>query len=46
MPEVRARLESFGTEVRGTTEAEMRNLVERQLALWNKVATQANLRLD
>jgi tripartite-type tricarboxylate transporter receptor subunit TctC len=46
VPEVRARLESFGTEVRGTTEAEMRNLVERQLALWNKVATQANLRLD
>jgi hypothetical protein len=25
---------------------EMRALVERQLALWNKVATQANLRLD
>jgi tripartite-type tricarboxylate transporter receptor subunit TctC len=46
VPEVRARLESFGTEVRGTTEAEMRNLVERQLALWNKVAIQANLRLD
>jgi tripartite-type tricarboxylate transporter receptor subunit TctC len=46
VPEVRARLESFGTEVRATTESEMRTLVERQLALWNRVATKANLRLD
>lgn len=46
VPDVRARLESFGTEVRATSEAEMRALVERQLVLWNKVAAQANLRLD
>jgi tripartite-type tricarboxylate transporter receptor subunit TctC len=45
-PEVRARLESFGTEVRAVTPAEMRALVERQLALWTRVATRANLRLE
>jgi tripartite-type tricarboxylate transporter receptor subunit TctC len=45
-PEVRARLESFGTEVRAITRAEMRALVERQLALWTGVATRANLRLE
>jgi len=46
VPDVKARLESFGTEVKATSEAEMRALVERQLVLWNKVAAQANLRLD
>jgi tripartite-type tricarboxylate transporter receptor subunit TctC len=46
VPDVRARLESFGAEVRGTTPAEMRALVERQLALWTKVAQAANIQLD
>jgi tripartite-type tricarboxylate transporter receptor subunit TctC len=46
VPEVRARLQSFGAEVRGTTPAEMRALVERQLALWTKVAKEANIQLD
>jgi tripartite-type tricarboxylate transporter receptor subunit TctC len=46
VPDVKARLESFGTEVKATSEAEMRALVQRQLVLWNKVAAQANLRLD
>jgi tripartite-type tricarboxylate transporter receptor subunit TctC len=45
-PELRARLESFGAEVRGTTPAEMRELVERQVALWTKVAKAANIHLD
>jgi tripartite-type tricarboxylate transporter receptor subunit TctC len=46
VPEVRDRLESFGAEVRGTTPAEMRALVERQLAVWTKVARDANIQLD
>jgi tripartite-type tricarboxylate transporter receptor subunit TctC len=45
-PDLRARLESFGAEVRGTTPAEMRDLVERQVALWTKVAKAANIQLD
>jgi hypothetical protein len=32
--------------VRGTTPAEMRDLVARQIALWTKVADAANIRLD
>jgi tripartite-type tricarboxylate transporter receptor subunit TctC len=46
VPDVRARLENFGAEVRGTTPAQMRALVERQLALWTKVAQAANIQLD
>jgi tripartite-type tricarboxylate transporter receptor subunit TctC len=46
VPDVRARLQSFGAEVRGTTPAEMRALVERQLALWTRVAKEANIQLD
>jgi len=46
VPEVRSRLEGFGAQVRSTTPAEMRNLVARQIALWTKVATQANIQLD
>jgi tripartite-type tricarboxylate transporter receptor subunit TctC len=46
VPEMRARLESFGAEVRGTTPDEMRALVEGQLALWTKVAREAHIQLD
>ena len=46
VPEVRSRLESFGAEVRSTTPAEMRDLVARQIALWSKVASEANIHLD
>jgi len=46
VPEVRARLESFGAEVRGITPTEMRDLVARQLALWTRVARSANIQLD
>ncbi len=45
-PELRARLESFGAEVRGTTPAEMRDLVERQLAMWTQIAKTANIQLE
>jgi tripartite-type tricarboxylate transporter receptor subunit TctC len=46
IPAVRARLESFGGEVRGTTPAEMKALVERQLAQWARVAREANIQLE
>ena len=46
VPEVHARLESFGAEVRSTTPAGMHDLVARQIALWTKVANAANIRLD
>jgi tripartite-type tricarboxylate transporter receptor subunit TctC len=46
VPDIRARLESFGADVRGTTPAEMRALVQRQLVLWTKVAKDANIELE
>ena len=46
MPDVRSKLESAGAEVRGTTPAEMRALVERQVKMWTKVAKDANIQLD
>jgi tripartite-type tricarboxylate transporter receptor subunit TctC len=46
VPEVRARLESFGAEVRGSTPAEMRALLERNIALWAKVGKEAHIQLE
>jgi tripartite-type tricarboxylate transporter receptor subunit TctC len=46
VPEVRARLESFGAEVRGSTPAEMRALVEAQIALWGRLGKEANIQLE
>lgn len=46
VPEVRTRLEAFGAEVGGSTPAEMRDLVARQLKLWTKVAKKAKIQLD
>jgi tripartite-type tricarboxylate transporter receptor subunit TctC len=46
VPEVRTRLEAFGAEVGGSTPAEMRDLVARQLKVWTKVAKEANIQLD
>jgi tripartite-type tricarboxylate transporter receptor subunit TctC len=46
VPDVRARLESFGAEVRGSTPAEMRALLERNIALWAKVGKEANVQLE
>jgi tripartite-type tricarboxylate transporter receptor subunit TctC len=46
VPDVRSKLESAGAEVRGTTPAEMRALVDRQVRMWTKVAKDANIQLD
>ncbi len=46
VPDVRSKLENAGGEVRGTTPAEMRDLVERQVRMWTKVAKDANIRID
>ncbi len=46
LPDVKARIESFGGEVRGTTPAEMRDLVERQLGAWKRLAREANIQAD
>jgi len=46
VPEIRTRLESFGGEVRGSTPAEMRALVERQIGLWSKLGKDANIALE
>ncbi len=46
VPDVRARLENTGSEVRATTPAEMRALVERQIAMWRKVAQDAHIELE
>jgi tripartite-type tricarboxylate transporter receptor subunit TctC len=46
VPDIRTRLESFGAQVRSTTPAEMHDLVARQIALWTKVANEANIQLD
>jgi tripartite-type tricarboxylate transporter receptor subunit TctC len=46
VPEVRARLESFGAEVRGSTSAEMRALLARHIALWTKVGKEAGVQLE
>ncbi len=46
VPDVRGKLENAGAEVRGTTPAEMRALVERQVKMWSKVAKDANIQLD
>ena len=46
VPDVRSKLEAAGSEVRGTTPAEMRALVERQVKMWSKVARDARIELD
>ena len=46
VPDVRTRLESFGAEVKGSTPAEMRALVARQIELWAKLGKEANIQLE
>jgi len=43
VPEVRARLESFGGEVRGSTPEEMRNRVATEVQRWSKVIADAHI---
>ena len=45
-PELKGKLEAMGGDVRATTPAEMKALVERQYATWKKLATEANLSID
>jgi tripartite-type tricarboxylate transporter receptor subunit TctC len=46
VPQVRARLESLGGDVRATSPQEMRDLVASQLALWARVAREANIQVE
>ncbi|HEY7245074.1 MAG TPA: tripartite tricarboxylate transporter substrate binding protein [Xanthobacteraceae bacterium] len=45
-PDVRGKLEAAGSEVRATTPAEMRALVDRQMRMWNEVAREARIELE
>jgi tripartite-type tricarboxylate transporter receptor subunit TctC len=43
VPEVRARLEELGGEVRGTTPEQMRDRIASDLARWNKIMDEAKI---
>ena len=43
VPEIRARLESFGGEVRGSTPEEMRVRVASEVQRWAKVIAEARI---
>lgn len=45
-PDVKSKLEAMGGDARGTTPAEMRALVASQLAMWTKLAKEANISID
>ncbi|MFZ1095128.1 MAG: tripartite tricarboxylate transporter substrate binding protein [Xanthobacteraceae bacterium] len=44
--DVRSKLEAAGSEVRATSPAEMRALVDRQVRMWSEVAREARIELD
>ncbi len=44
--DVRNKLEAAGSEVRATSPAEMRALVDRQVRMWSEVAREARIELD
>ena len=46
VPDVRSKLEGFGGEVKALTSADFRALVAGQVALWTRVAKEANIQLD
>jgi tripartite-type tricarboxylate transporter receptor subunit TctC len=46
VPAVKERLEKLGGEAQGTTSDEMRSLVARQVALWAKLAKDANIEVQ
>ena len=43
VPEVRARLEGFGGEVRGSTPEEMRQRIASEVQRWSKVIAEAGI---
>jgi tripartite-type tricarboxylate transporter receptor subunit TctC len=45
-PEVKSKLEAMGGDTRGTTPAEMRDLVASQFATWSRLAREASLSVD
>ncbi|MCC6887506.1 MAG: tripartite tricarboxylate transporter substrate binding protein [Hyphomicrobiales bacterium] len=45
-PVTKTRIASFGGEPQGSTPAEMRDLVETQLAMWRRLAQEANIQAD
>jgi tripartite-type tricarboxylate transporter receptor subunit TctC len=46
VPDVRSNLEAAGSEVRATSPAEMRALVDRQVRMWSEVARDARIELE
>jgi len=46
LPAIKAKLESLGGDVTGTTPEEMRDLVARQLALWTRVARESHIQVQ
>ena len=46
LPEVRGKLAAMGGDVRGSTPAELRALVEAQLSLWRRVAREQNIQAE
>lgn len=46
VPEVKSKLEAMGGDPRATTPEEMKALVARQYATWQRLATEANLKID
>jgi tripartite-type tricarboxylate transporter receptor subunit TctC len=46
VPQVSERLKAMGGDPRATTPAEMKALVERQLATWKRLAREANISID
>jgi tripartite-type tricarboxylate transporter receptor subunit TctC len=46
VPEVKAQLEKFGGEPKGTTPAQMRTLVATQLEMWRSVAKERGIQVE
>jgi tripartite-type tricarboxylate transporter receptor subunit TctC len=46
VPDVKSKLEAMGGDARATTPDEMKTLVARQYATWQKLAKEANLSID
>lgn len=46
VPEVSDRLKAMGGDPRATTPAEMKQIVEQQLATWKRLAREANISID
>ena len=46
VPDVKSKLEAMGGDVRPTTGAEMKSVVEQQYATWSKLAREAGISID